>query len=286
MYTTVQAGPRTTPTRRRRDTLTGTQIESVPEARMHRKKARGRPSLSRAICSSSSETDQHAHVYTPLRSLPLAGQGLPLCPSPLVVELSTAASIPASSPLWAVRRPENLEGPTYICPRKKQKADSTLPRSTKRPAISASNKPDFSDADDEDEARPRDLEVEETGGALAARDDARDDAPVDPPLAAASQPPACPPLATTASTIPAEASCPALSVPVVPSSQDSSSQSGSDSQNPAAESEKTAKAALHNLETATGIHVPQKYRSAMVEHSLALGKRQTLETFRQACRYW
>lgn len=24
----------------------------------------------------------------------------------------------------------------------------------------------------------------------------------------------------------------------------------------------------------------------MVEHSLALGKRQTLETFRQACRHW
>lgn len=74
---------------------------------------------------------------------------------------------------------------------------------------------------------------------------------------------------------------------MVPSSQDSSSaQSGSDSQNPSAELEKDARVALHNMEIATGIHVSQKHRSAMVEHSLALGKRETLENFRQACYYW
>lgn len=184
-----------------------------------------------------------------------------------------------------MRRPDH---PTLICPLKKRKADSTLPRPTKRPATGAGSKPDFSDADDEDEPGPHGPETEETGGGVRdVPDEARDEAPVENPPAAASRPPANPPL-VAAPTSPAkagDASAHALSVPIVPSSQDSA-QSGSDSQNPAAESEKTAKAALHILETATGIHVSQKHRGAMVEHSLALGKRQTLETFRQACRHW
>jgi hypothetical protein len=53
-----------------------------------------------------------------------------------------------------------------------------------------------------------------------------------------------------------------------------------------AELEKTARAALHNLESATNTHVSHAYRGTMAEHSLALGRRDTLENFRQACCYW
>ena len=70
------------------------------------------------------------------------------------------------------------------------------------------------------------------------------------------------------------------------STQDSvSSQSGSDSQNPVAKIEKHAKASLHQIEVATNIRVTQKYRGALIGHSLTLAGRDTLESFRQACCY-
>ena len=77
------------------------------------------------------------------------------------------------------------------------------------------------------------------------------------------------------------------SVLVVPSSQDStSSQSGSDGQNAMAELDTRARAALHNIELATNVRISHNHRSGVIEHSLALGKRDTLENFRQACSYW
>jgi hypothetical protein len=84
-----------------------------------------------------------------------------------------------------------------------------------------------------------------------------------------------------------QASVDAPSVPVVRSSQDStSSQSGSDSQNPVARIEKDAKAALHQIEVATGVSVSPKHRGLMIDRSLALGGRDALESFRQACSCW
>jgi hypothetical protein len=74
---------------------------------------------------------------------------------------------------------------------------------------------------------------------------------------------------------------------IIPSSQDSaSSQSGSDKQNPAAKVDKDAKAALHQIEVAMGIQIAHKYRGAMIDQSLALGGRDALESFRQACSCW
>lgn len=146
----------------------------------------------------------------------------------------------------------------------------------KRPATGAGSKPDFSDADDEDDLDPPGTDVQE---AKKGPTDL-----VEIPLPAVSPPPNPDGPTSTGTAVADDTLAENPPVSVVPSSQDSSS--GSNSQNPAAEPEKTAKAALHNLETATGIYVPQKYRSAMVEHSLKLGKRQTLESFRQACRFW
>ena len=52
----------------------------------------------------------------------------------------------------------------------------------------------------------------------------------------------------------------ATSVQVIPSSQDpTASQSGSDSQNQVAKVEKDAKAALHQIESVTGVSVSSKY---------------------------
>jgi hypothetical protein len=74
---------------------------------------------------------------------------------------------------------------------------------------------------------------------------------------------------------------------VIPSSQDSaSSQSGSDSQNQMAKVDKDAKTALHRFEMATNTTVSHKHRGPMIERILALGGREALESFRQACSYW
>lgn len=69
-------GSTATPTRRRQDTPTGTQIESAPEAGMRRRKGRGKPFVSRAFCSSSSDTDQQAPAPSPPRSHRHPSQGL------------------------------------------------------------------------------------------------------------------------------------------------------------------------------------------------------------------
>lgn len=198
---------------------------------------------------------------------------------------------------------------------KKRKRDSGSPRPAKRRATGPRGKPDFSDADDEDDEIPQSAEGKDDN-TVPLRN-----CPTSPPLEA-SPGSSDPPPPTGLSTSPASAdlasrpsssanevstdpvTAPVISsieegrgglpaaveptsVPVVPSSQDStSSQSGSDSQNAAAELDKIARAALHNMESATGIHISQNHRSGMVEHSLALGKRDTLENFRQACCYW
>lgn len=79
----------------------------------------------------------------------------------------------------------------------------------------------------------------------------------------------------------------ATPAPVIRSSQDStSSQSGSDSQNQVARIEKDARAALHRIEAVTGVSVASKHRGPMIEQSLALGGRDALESFRQACSCW
>lgn len=262
-------GSAASPRKRRRGTPSGTQIESAPEAGTRGRKGRGRPCITQVICSSSSDTDRQPYTQSAPRSHRPPSQGLPLA------EPSAAASMPAGSPPWAVRREE---GAISLCAFQKRKADSNLPRPAKRPTMGAGSKPDFSDADDEDDLNRQGAVGE---GASVRSDETPATSPPAPQSPVHSL--------RDASTDPTEAddgSARAPAVSVVPSSQDSSSQSGSDNQSPVAKSEKTAKAALHNLETATGIHVPQKYRSAMVEHSLALGKRQTLENFRQACRYW
>lgn len=70
--TTATATPRC-----RRDPLTVAQIESAPEAGMYRRKGKGRPLVSRAICLSSSvssDADQ-PHARTPLRSHRPPSQG-------------------------------------------------------------------------------------------------------------------------------------------------------------------------------------------------------------------
>jgi hypothetical protein len=51
-------------------------------------------------------------------------------------------------------------------------------------------------------------------------------------------------------------------------------------------SSQNAKAELERLESITGIHASQNHRDAIVKQCLALGKRETLENFRQACLYW
>lgn len=70
--TTATATPR-----RRRDPPTVAQIESAPEAGTYRRKGKGRPLVSRAICSSSSassDADQ-PHARTPPRSHRPPSQG-------------------------------------------------------------------------------------------------------------------------------------------------------------------------------------------------------------------
>ena len=74
---------------------------------------------------------------------------------------------------------------------------------------------------------------------------------------------------------------------VVRSSQDlTSSQSGSDSQNPVARIEKDARAALHQIEVVTKVLVLSKHRGPIIDQSVALGGRDALESFRQACTCW
>ena len=126
----------------------------------------------------------------------------------------------------------------------------------------------MADADDEDDP------------ALLGVEGARDVRPS--PIAAPRPAPA---ESSTSSVRAAQVSTEAP-LPVVPSSQESSSQSGSDRPSPVAELEKTARAALHNLESATGTHVSHAYRGTMAEQCLALGKRDALENFRLACYSW
>src|SRR5262249_7035122 len=101
-------------------------------------------------------------------------------------------------------------------------------------------------------------------------------------------PPPTPPTDSTTGTASADrVLTKAPPTPVVPSSQESSSPSGSDRPSPTGEVEKTAaKQALHNLESATGVHVSHVYRSTMVDYCLALGKRDALENLRQALSCW
>src|SRR5258706_10634620 len=62
-------------------------------------------------------------------------------------------------------------------------------------------------------------------------------------------------------------------------SEDSlSSQSGPDTQNAIAE--------LERLESVIGVQASLNHRDMLIKHCLALGKRETLENFRQACFYW
>jgi hypothetical protein len=166
--------------------------------------------------------------------------------------------------------PEDL---IYTSVPKKRKI-RCLERPAKRPAVGTGSKPDCSDADDEDDivagaggegVAPLATEgvLEGTGTALAATQES-------------------PSVADALGDRPVSDSAPTGAL-IVPSSQESS-QSGSDSHNPTAEPERNAKAALHKLESATGVYVPQKYRNAMVDHSLALGTRPALENLRQAFR--
>jgi hypothetical protein len=140
---------------------------------------------------------------------------------------------------------------------KKRKAASSLPQGAKRPARGASDKPDFSDADDEDDAHLQPAEVQEDNTAPV-----HTSPPIAPPPSSGSA--SSNNVSTDdirepiASIERGEENIPVTEVtliPVVPSSQDSSSQSGSDSRNPMAELERKARAALHNMESATGIHV-------------------------------
>jgi hypothetical protein len=172
---------------------------------------------------------------------------------------------------------------------KKRKASGLPLPLPKRAATSASGKPDVSpeisnsDADDEDDevlqstAEPQD---DKTGVDHAAP----------------------PPESSLLSSVPADtASLHAVAaeqvvssiegveknVPVIPSSHDStSSQSGSDSQHQMAKIDKDARAALHQIEVAIGITVAHKHQKPMIEQSLALGGRDALENFRQACSCW
>jgi hypothetical protein len=192
---------------------------------------------------------------------------------------------------------------------KKRKRDSGCPRPAKRRATVPGGKPDFSDADDEDDENLPSAEGQEDSrvpphtcrtspppGAGPGLSDS-------PPPAGLSLSPALADLVSIPSSEMPNETVTALvissvegarggaveraSVLVVPSSQDStSSQSGSDSQNAMAELDKRARAALHNMESATNVHISQNHRSGVIEHSLALGKRDTLENFRQACSYW
>lgn len=66
---------------------------------------------------------------------------------------------------------------------------------------------------------------------------------------------------------------------LTPISEDSSSsQSASDIQNAIAE--------LERLESITGMQMSPNHRDTLVKQCFALGKRETLENFRQACFYW
>lgn len=196
---------------------------------------------------------------------------------------------------------------------KKRKRDSSHLQPAKRHAAGLGGKPDFSDADDEDDENPQSAEAKEDDTVLSgtcptlppleATSDSKD-----PPLPGPSASPALADLVSTCSSLASDVSTgittapvvssiegargdlpvvESTSVPVVPSSQDStSSQSGSDSPNGIAELEKRARASLHKMESATRIYVSQNHRNGVVEHSLSLGKRDTLENFRQACSYW
>ena len=144
-------------------------------------------------------------------------------------------------------------------------------RCLSRPAKRLATGTEVSDADDED------------AGVEAAAPVARDVAPACPSPTASPRPG---PAESSTSATRADRVSTEVPIPIVPSSQESSSQSGSDRPGPIAELEKTAKAALHNLESATGTHVSHAYRGTMAEHCLALGKRDALENFRQACCYW
>lgn len=190
---------------------------------------------------------------------------------------------------------------------KKRKRDSTCPRPAKRRATVPGGRPDFSDADDEDDENLQSAEGEDTPHTCQTSPPPEagrglDDSPPSTGL------PVSPVLVDLVSTTPSEmpnenetviapvissveggrgGTVEQVSVPVVPSSQDStSSQSGSDSPNAIAELDRRARAALHNMELATNVHISQNHRTGVIEHSLALGKRETLENFRQACSYW
>jgi hypothetical protein len=124
-----------------------------------------------------------------------------------------------------------------------------------------SSKPDFSDADDEDDMSQECPEVGEDVAVPITRNAA---------LVRTSLPPVQRDILAGEFT----------SIPV-PSSQDSSSsQSGPASQNT------TAKLELERLESITGVQASLNHRDAIVKQCLALGKRETLENFRQACFYW
>ncbi|KAH6676005.1 hypothetical protein B0J14DRAFT_692295 [Halenospora varia] len=126
-----------------------------------------------------------------------------------------------------------------------------------------SSKPDFSDADDEDDMSQKCVEVGEDVAVLITRNVA---------LMRTFPPPE-----VQRNILAGEFT----SIPMAPSSQDSSSsQSGPASQNPIAELE------LKRLESVTGVQSSPNHRDAIVKQCLALGKRETLENFRQACFYW
>jgi hypothetical protein len=148
------------------------------------------------------------------------------------------------------------------------------------PGSRPNSSPEFSDADDEDDENQPRVEAEQND------DDTRE-----ANNAAPSTVPSDHGTDVIVSSIEGvEGNVPGLkptSIPVIPSSQDSaSSQSGSDSQNQIATVETDAKAVLHQHEVATGIQVSQKHRGAIISQSLALGGRDALESFRQACSYW
>jgi hypothetical protein len=173
----------------------------------------------------------------------------------------------AREPIGPIYGPEDLIG-GWVSKRKRKASLSVLPPA-KRPA------PGFevSDADDEDDESQQIEEGEEalpTGSpdTSPSADNTLVDKTPDP---------------IASSTEDVEASAPDLEPTVIPSSQDSS---GSDNQTQNTKVDKDARAALHQIEIATSIQVSHKHRTAMIDQSLALGGRDALEDFRQACSYW
>jgi hypothetical protein len=183
--------------------------------------------------------------------------------------------------------PEDLLG-GWVSKRKKRKADPglQLPAAKKR-ATGEISQPGSrevcdSDADDED-----DLVADENDSQQLARESQDDDGQQSVGGTLHKEAVAKDAAHVVSSIERAKGDGEAASAPVIGSSHEpASSQSSSDGQNPVARIEKDARAALHQIEVVTGVVVSSRHRGPMIDQSLALGGRDALESFRQACSCW